>query len=1285
MRCRRHPERAVRWTVLISLLVLPVLAPTPASARATAWNVSGIAATGSAYNLLNAVDCTSATFCAAVGASSASANGLHRVLVETSDGATWTVATTPTITNSNDDELLSVSCTSSTSCTAVGYWSPATGGNDTTHDVHQALIESYNGSGWSIEATPDAFDGPGSQLSGVSCTSATACTAVGYTGATGTFSTLVQTYDGSSWTESSSPDIGNGWYNTLTSVSCVSASAFCAAVGFAKPSNTDNDPSVGDSFDLNSTGSGGIPIAMERKSGTWLMDTSVRGSGIGYQDNLYGVSCVSSSFCAAVGGSNGVGNSGSPPFTSIYDGTGWSRLLAPVPDEGTNEFGVLYGVTCVSTSVCTAGGSYSAQPDASGKSPNDMLVEDFNSASWDPPSFPPTSNDTYATMLGLSCVSDSSCAGVGTATSSVASTSVDGRPFGTPWFTADLSVLGAGSGAFTPPPPSGTLTVSIDALPDPRAYESVGSGTVTSTPAGITCPGTCTAAFPPGTQVTLHETADDTSVVDTGNELSNACTPTGDAFYASQDCTVTTDANADFRDVEFKHIEAKLAYPGAVSDPTDPGLVGVVLDGCASTGASSYEFEVDGAAVGSAGPACSLVDNLPLGTHNVSLNVADADGQRTAIAGQAIQVTPVAAFSWTVDPIPYGTDRNGVTTQVHLDSCGSVGVGHFVWHISQSGIPDKVTTSCHYTVSLPVDHTFTIQLTVVDPNGGHTVTSAPVPVVAVYSASSGCTDVSLGQDACWRHGLDWFGDAFGFSNNPMRPPDYAVVAVGGDIFGTGVTGNVAVTCDGNIYYGDGVSLGAGLDLPVTAVLAFGYIGDPSTAAPPAAYIDDFVGGETETLTASFFGTGVSYVHSDVTDPNDPNQGRPTVGVEYLSGLIGPGLAVSASYDQQFSGDQTAAPGTFCQGGVTASPVWQTLMNQPVQSGAGLPTYNPLKGSAPSAGQGATIYTNVPADTFAPGTDVTVSLHSTLRTLKTVAATDAGAIGARLHIPRSLKPGVHTLILTGIAPNGKSGKTLTIRLPVRTRLAGHGYWLVNSAGTVSAFGAAKTYRASHSQKVRGRVIALAGSADGHGYWLSSAAGHVYAFGDAKIYHRSSAHPRFSGHAVALAATADGHGYWLTTAAGHVFAFGDARTYRADGKRRLTGKVVAFAASPDNAGYWLTTAAGHVYAFGDARTLRPRPKQKVHGPVVAFAATPNGGGCWLATTTGHVVAFGNAKTYGLTAGQRVKGRVVGLTATPSGRGYWLTSAAGHVYAFGDARRLRRADHQRLGRSVVAMTDL
>ena len=62
---------------------------------------------------------------------------------------------------------------------------------------------------------------------------------------------------------------------------------------------------------------------------------------------------------------------------------------------------------------------------------------------------------------------------------------------------ASLSLLGGcGGNSTTPPPAQVHLTVTV-----------TGTGTVTSTPAGISCPGTCSASFASGTSVALNASA----------------------------------------------------------------------------------------------------------------------------------------------------------------------------------------------------------------------------------------------------------------------------------------------------------------------------------------------------------------------------------------------------------------------------------------------------------------------------------------------------------------------------------------------------------------------------------------------------------------------------------------------------------------------------------------------------------------------------------------------------------------------------------------------------------
>jgi hypothetical protein len=129
--------------------------------------------------------------------------------------ATWSV--TPT---TESGVLQGVSCVSANDCVAVG----------TSND--QTLIETWDGAFWSVTPSPnpETLD----QLFGVSCLSATDCVAVGYYyGPSGTTSqTLIETWDGTSWSVASNP--GSGTDNSddwLSGVSCVSGTD-CVAVGY---------------------------------------------------------------------------------------------------------------------------------------------------------------------------------------------------------------------------------------------------------------------------------------------------------------------------------------------------------------------------------------------------------------------------------------------------------------------------------------------------------------------------------------------------------------------------------------------------------------------------------------------------------------------------------------------------------------------------------------------------------------------------------------------------------------------------------------------------------------------------------------------------------------------------------------------------------------------------------------------------------------------------------------------------------------------------------------------
>lgn len=115
--------------------------------------------TGSAWGLLTAVDpvpgdtaeftsvsCQSATNCTAVGDAMNAASTTDATLAEHWDGTAWTVETSPS--PGKFSALTSVSCTSATFCVAVGGRALSASG------AASPLVETWNGATWSVQAAP---------------------------------------------------------------------------------------------------------------------------------------------------------------------------------------------------------------------------------------------------------------------------------------------------------------------------------------------------------------------------------------------------------------------------------------------------------------------------------------------------------------------------------------------------------------------------------------------------------------------------------------------------------------------------------------------------------------------------------------------------------------------------------------------------------------------------------------------------------------------------------------------------------------------------------------------------------------------------------------------------------------------------------------------------------------------------------------------------------------------------------------------------------------------------
>jgi hypothetical protein len=175
---------------------------------------------------LQGVTCIGTAFCMTVGRGG---TGAPEVTVAGSwNGTSWTALTTPNVGNGSTwSELDKVSCAGLTFCQAVGH------SIDSSSEQHN-LIESWNGSTWTIATSPDNSHNGSvmfNMLEDVNCISATVCTAVGSAGATpGTTQTTVLNWDGSSWTLGTSPNASGASGTALQSISCIT-NWECVATG----------------------------------------------------------------------------------------------------------------------------------------------------------------------------------------------------------------------------------------------------------------------------------------------------------------------------------------------------------------------------------------------------------------------------------------------------------------------------------------------------------------------------------------------------------------------------------------------------------------------------------------------------------------------------------------------------------------------------------------------------------------------------------------------------------------------------------------------------------------------------------------------------------------------------------------------------------------------------------------------------------------------------------------------------------------------------------------------
>lgn len=359
------------FTAVVTTAAAP--AGQPPAAATGAWKVEPTPdqdPAGASINLLSAVSCTSGRSCTAVGSRSAGLSSPSFGLAERWNGVKWRIQPITLPKGAAGSELRGVSCTSATACTAVGY--------AVEKAAHRSvnLAETWNGASWRVQAVPNPEGSTDASLMAVSCTSAKACTAAGFYANAGGQHPVVERSDGSVWRVQVLPKPGT---SELYGVSC-SAQNACTAVGHS---------------------STGGPLAEGWNGTTW----HVQAVPLPREGLLDAVSCTSPRACTATGSSFGTTG---PTLAERWNGIRWTVQATPYPTDfrvSTQQL-ELNGVSCGSVNSCTATGAYAP----AGRSA--YFLETWNGHSWRLASAPHPAGFRSGALNGVSCAS-ARCTAVG--------------------------------------------------------------------------------------------------------------------------------------------------------------------------------------------------------------------------------------------------------------------------------------------------------------------------------------------------------------------------------------------------------------------------------------------------------------------------------------------------------------------------------------------------------------------------------------------------------------------------------------------------------------------------------------------------------------------------------------------------------------------------------------------------------------------------------------------------------------------------------------------------------
>ena len=355
------------------------------------------------FTSLSSVSCVASDWCAAVGSGPGAPGGPTTLAERWGGRGAWTTLVAQRPRGEYSSVLSAVSCTSKTSCVAVGGDALGEGcdGSDKPACIERAIAETWNGKSWLLRPVPlPALASQDSSLSGVACTTARFCVAVGGyeygSGCTDYYGqgpcarqTMIARWNGRRWQELPT----RSGVGALSAVAC-SSSRSCFAVG-----GSGCYEALG-----ASVCSVGVATAERWDGRRWtLVATPVPAGETAAQ--LRGVACRSSRVCTAVG-TYTPASGNFAPLAEGWNGASW--VVEPTPFDAAAGQSTLMGVSCTSSRVCTAVGTNSDQ--------GTSLILGWKGSTWTTQASPKPAGTETNFLGSVSCTSATRCVAVGGST-----------------------------------------------------------------------------------------------------------------------------------------------------------------------------------------------------------------------------------------------------------------------------------------------------------------------------------------------------------------------------------------------------------------------------------------------------------------------------------------------------------------------------------------------------------------------------------------------------------------------------------------------------------------------------------------------------------------------------------------------------------------------------------------------------------------------------------------------------------------------------------------------------